>query len=175
MLVQGSGGVSLFALQFARLFGARVIALSKSDAKLARMVELGAEVGVNYQENPTWGRRVRELAGGEGVDVIIEVGGANTLSESLKAVRPGGFISMIGVLSGSAAPINLLPLLMKAVRVQGVLVGNRDGFEAMNRALAQHRLVPVVDEVFPFDNTRAALEHLKSGAHFGKVGISFDV
>jgi NADPH:quinone reductase-like Zn-dependent oxidoreductase len=171
VLIQGSGGVSLFALQLAKLFGARTIALSKSDEKLARMIELGAEVGINYEQTPQWGRRVRELAGGEGVDVVIEVGGAKTLAESLKAIRPGGFISMIGVLSGTEAPVSLLPILMKAVHIQGALVGTRDAFEAMNRAIAVHRLEPVVDETFSFDRTRAALEHLQSGAHFGKICI----
>ncbi len=173
VLVQGTGGVSLFALQFARLLGARVIATSSSDDKLARLKELGhpgAAEGVNYKKTPEWGDRVRELTGGIGVDHVVEVGGAGTLPQSLRAVRMGGTISLIGVLSGYGE-MNPMPVLMKNVRLQGIFVGSREMFEAMNRAIALHQLKPVVDRVFPFTEIREALRHMESGAHFGKIGI----
>lgn len=171
VLVQGSGGVSIFALQLCKLFGARVVALSSSDDKLEKMAELGAEKWINYKKTPRWGRQVRELTGG-GVDQVIEVGGAQTLPESLDAVRIGGFIAQIGVLSGHAAPLDFTKLFMKYVRLQGLLVGHREGFEQLNAALETNELHPVIDRVFPLAETRAALEHLASGAHFGKVCLS---
>ena len=170
LLVQGTGGVSLFALQFGRLLGARVIATSSNDAKLARVLELGAADGINYKTTPEWGNRARELTGA-GVDLVVEVGGAGTLGESLRAVRMGGTISLIGVLSG-AGQANPLPILMKNIRVQGIYVGSRDMFEAMNRAIALHKLRPVVDRVFPFAEARLALRHLESAGHFGKIALT---
>jgi NADPH:quinone reductase-like Zn-dependent oxidoreductase len=170
VLVQGTGGVSLFALQFARLTGARVIATSSSDAKLERVRQLGVSDGINYKTNPDWEERVRELTGGAGVDHVVEVGGAGTLGKSLRAVRTGGHVSLIGVLSGGGQ-VNPMPILMKNVRVQGIYVGSREMFEAMNRAIALHRLRPVVDRVFPFAEVCEALRYLESGAHFGKVVI----
>jgi NADPH:quinone reductase-like Zn-dependent oxidoreductase len=170
VLVQGTGGVSLFALQFARLAGARVIATSSRDDKLERARALGAADLINYKTTPEWGDKARELSGG-GVDHVVEVGGAGTLAQSLKAVRMGGHVSMIGVLSGGGGQISLFPVLMKNVRVQGIFVGSRDMFEAMNRAIAAHRLRPVVDRVFPFDQAPEAFRHLESGSHFGKVCI----
>lgn len=168
VLIQGTGGVSIFALQFARLAGARVLATSSSDAKLERVRQLGATDGINYKTTPEWGDKVRELTGGQGVDHVVEVGGAGTLGQSLRAVRTGGRISLIGVLSGGGQ-VNPMPILMKNVRVQGIYVGSRAMFEAMNRAIAQSGLRPVVDRVFPFREAQAALRHLESGAHFGKV------
>jgi NADPH:quinone reductase-like Zn-dependent oxidoreductase len=172
VLVQGTGGVSTFALQLAKLLGARVIATSSSDAKLERARELGADETINYRATPEWGKAARALAGGDGVDHVVEVGGAGTLDQSIRAVRPGGTISLIGVLAGGAAPVNLTPVLMQNVRIQGVLVGHRESFEAMCRAIAHHRLVPVVDRVFPFGEVREAFEHLASQAHVGKVCIA---
>jgi NADPH:quinone reductase-like Zn-dependent oxidoreductase len=169
VLVQGTGGVSLFALQFARLAGARVIATSGSDAKLARVLELGASDGINYKTTPDWDKRARELTGGVGVDHVVEVGGAGTLARSFKAVRMGGRISLIGVLTGNSGEVNPLAVLMKNVRLQGIYVGSREMFEAMNRAIALHRLRPVVDRVFPFQEIREALRYLESGAHLGKI------
>jgi NADPH:quinone reductase-like Zn-dependent oxidoreductase len=169
VLTQGTGGVSLFALQFARLLGARIIATSGSDDKLKRVLAMGASDGINYKTTPEWGKKVSELSGG-GVDHVVEVGGAGTLGESLKAVRTGGTISLIGVLSG-AGTFNPIPILMKHVRVNGIYVGSREMFEAMNRAIALHKLRPVVDRVFPFAEAPAAWRHLESGAHFGKVVI----
>jgi NADPH:quinone reductase-like Zn-dependent oxidoreductase len=171
VLIQGTGGVSLFALQFARLAGARVIGTSSSDAKLDRARSLGLAEGVNYRSTPDWGEAVRKLAGGGGVDHVVEVGGAGTLPQSLRAVRLSGRISLIGVLSG-AGQFNPMPVLMKNVRVQGVFVGSRAMFEAMNRAIALHQLRPVIDRVFPFAEAVAALKHLESGVHFGKVVIA---
>lgn len=172
VLVLGTGGVSIFALQFARLCGARVIATSGSDAKLARVKEMGAADGVNYRSVPDWDRAVRDLTSGSGVDLIVEVGGAGTLPRSLRAVRIGGRISLIGVLTGGTGEVNPLPAVMKNVRVQGILVGSRAMFEAMNRAIALHGLRPVIDRVFPFAEAPAALAYLESGTHFGKVCIS---
>ena len=169
VLVQGTGGVSLFALQFARLGGARVIATSSSDAKLERARALGASDGINYKATPEWEEKARELTGGAGVDHVVEVGGAGTLAKSLRAVRMNGRISLIGILSGGAGQVNPIPILMKNVRVQGIYVGSREMFEAMNRAIALHKLRPEVDRVFAFAEIREALRHMESGAHFGKI------
>jgi NADPH:quinone reductase-like Zn-dependent oxidoreductase len=169
VLTQGTGGVSVFALQFARLLGARVIATSGSDAKLERVRHLGASDGINYKTTPEWGGKARELTGA-GVDHVVEVGGAGTMPESMRAVRMGGRISLIGVLSG-AGQFNPTPVLMKNLRVQGIYVGSREMFEAMNRAIALHKLRPVVDRAFPMNEVRAALHYLESGSHFGKVVI----
>ncbi|MBI3411662.1 MAG: NAD(P)-dependent alcohol dehydrogenase [Planctomycetes bacterium] len=169
VLVQGTGGVSLFALQFARMHGARVIATSSSDDKLRRACELGASDGINYKTTPDWDEAARALTGGVGVDHVIEVGGAGTLGKSMKAVRMGGRISLIGVLSGAAAGVNPTPLLMKTICLQGIFVGSREMFEAMNRAIALHKMRPVVDRVFGFAEIREALKYMESAGHFGKI------
>lgn len=172
VLVLGTGGVSLFAAQLAKLRGARVILTSKSDEKLARAKqELGVDAGINYVQAPKWSAQVRELTHGEGADVVLEVGGGATLGESVRAVRAGGVIALIGVLSGVKSELLLTPVLMQNVRVQGVLVGHRDGFEAMTRAIEVGKLEPVIDRVFSFDQAPAAFEYLASGAHFGKIVI----
>jgi NADPH:quinone reductase-like Zn-dependent oxidoreductase len=171
VLTQGTGGVSLFALQFARLAGARTLITSSSDEKLARARLLGAADGINYKAVPDWDKKVRELTGDMGVDHVVELGGAGTLSRSFKAVRMSGHIALIGVLSGGGET-NPMPILMKKVRVQGIYVGSRDMFEAMNRAIALHQLKPVVDRVFPFADVRAALRHMESASHFGKICIA---
>lgn len=169
VLVQGTGGVSLFAWQFAKLAGAQVILTSSSDEKLARVTSLGGAAGlINYKTTPAWENRARELTGGQGVDQIVEVGGAGTLAKSFKAVRTGGTISLIGVLTG-AGEVDPIPVLMKNIRLQGIFVGSRVMFEAMNRAIAVHRLEPIIDRVFGFGEIRAALAHLESGSHFGKI------
>lgn len=170
VLVLGAGGVSIFALQFAKMSGARVIATSSSDEKLARLKKMGADGLINYKTTPNWDERVRELTSGAGVDHVVEVGGAGTFPRSLRAVRRGGTISLIGVLSGQGQ-IDPLPILMKGVRVQGVNVGSREMFEAMNQAISAHKLRPVVDRVFPFEQAREAYRYLESGAHFGKVVV----
>lgn len=171
VLVQGTGGVSLFALQFARLAGARVLITSSSNEKLERARKLGASECINYKEVPEWGDKVRELTGGRGVDLVVEVGGAGTLGQSLRAVRMGGQISLIGVLSGVTQAANPMPILMKNVRVQGIFVGSREMFEAMNRAIVLHQLRPVVDRVFPFAEAVEAFRYMESAAHFGKICI----
>jgi NADPH:quinone reductase-like Zn-dependent oxidoreductase len=168
VLIQGTGGVSLFALQFARALGARVIATSSSDAKLARVHQLGASEGINYKTTPEWGDRARELTGDAGVDHVVEVGGSGTFAQSLRAVRMGGRISLIGILSGGG-PVDSLPILMKGVCVQGIFVGSRAMFETMTGALVLHALRPIVDKVFPFGELREALRYMESGSHFGKI------
>jgi NADPH:quinone reductase-like Zn-dependent oxidoreductase len=170
ILTLGTGGVSIFALQFARQAGARVIATSSHEAKLERLRELGASEQINYKSTPEWDKKVHELTGGVGVDQIIEVGGAGTLPRSLRAVRLGGYIALIGVLSG-VGEINPIPILMKNVRVQGVFVGSRSMFEAMNQAISVNRLHPVIDRVFEFRDAVAALKYMESGSHFGKVVV----
>jgi NADPH:quinone reductase-like Zn-dependent oxidoreductase len=170
VLIQGTGGVSLFALQFARLAGARVIATSSSDQKLARARELGASDGINYQSTPDWDKRVRELTQGQGVDLIVEVGGAGTLPKSVRAARLGGYIALIGVLSGGGE-FNPISILMKNIRLQGIFVGSRRMLESMIRAIEANQLRPVIDRVFPFDQAVEALKYLEGGAHFGKVVI----
>lgn len=171
VLVPGTGGVSLFALQFARLLGAFTIVTSSSDAKLERARELGADAVINYRTTPGWGKRAREITGGIGLDHIIEVGGQGTLPESLRAIRPGGTISMIGVLAGGTMDAKLGLVVTRHVRLQGITVGNRDDFQAMMRAIGQANLRPVVDRVFAFEELPQALDYLKSGQHFGKVCI----
>jgi NADPH:quinone reductase-like Zn-dependent oxidoreductase len=171
VLLLGTGGVSLFALQFAKLSGARVIITSSSDEKLRRAQELGADDGINYRQIPDWHKRVRELTGGMGVDHVVEVGGAGTLSQSLQAVRTAGHVALIGVLSGAGGEVNPLPILMKHLRVRGIYVGSRAMFEAMNRAVVAQQLHPVVDRVFPLAELRTALEQMEHGSHFGKLVV----
>jgi NADPH:quinone reductase-like Zn-dependent oxidoreductase len=171
VLVQGTGGVSLFALQFARMHGARVLITSSSDDKLKRALELGAAAGTNYKSSPDWDKWALQQTDGNGVDHVVEVGGAGTLARSLKAVKPGGRVSLIGVLSGGSGDISLYPVLMKNVCVQGIFVGSREMFEAMNRAIGAQKMRPVVGRVFGFGEAREALRHLESGTHFGKISI----
>jgi len=171
VLVQGTGGVSLFALQLAKLLGARVIATSSRDEKLARVREMGADETINYREVPNWGARAKEITGGEGVDHVVEVGGAGTLQQSLQALRFGGTVSLIGNLAGTKAELLLTHVFMQKIRVQGILVGDRESFEAMNRAIALNGLKPVIDRVFPLAEAPAAFEHMAAGEHFGKIVV----
>lgn len=173
LLVQGTGGVSLFALQFAKLLGAKVIVISSSDDKLKRVAALGADEGINYTNVPEWGKAVKKLTRGEGVDHIVEVGGEKTLPQSLRVIRPGGTISMIGVLSGVNMGVSLGLIVTRKVRLQGITVGHRDSFEAMTRAIAQHQVKPVIDRVFAFEELKEAMEYLRQGKHFGKICIRF--
>jgi NADPH:quinone reductase-like Zn-dependent oxidoreductase len=171
VLVQGTGGVSIFALQFARLLGARVIVTSSSDEKLERARSLGASDVVNYKTTPDWDAKALELTGGLGVDHVVEVGGAGTLNKAMRCARIGAHISLIGILSGASAEM-LIPLaLVKELRLQGIYVGSREMLEAMNRAISLHRLRPVVDRVFAFEEAREALRYMESAAHFGKIVI----
>ncbi len=169
LLVQGTGGVALFALQFAKMAGAHVTVISSSDDKLARARALGADAGINYRSEPEWARASRAITGGAGFDHILELGGEKTLPQSLRCIRPGGTVSMIGVLSGGTMSASLGLIVTRQVRLQGITVGSRDGFEAMLRAIGQHRLEPIVDRVFDFAELKDAMAHLASGAHFGKV------
>lgn len=171
VLVQGTGGVSLFALQFARMAGADVIVTSSSDEKLRRARELGASHGINYKDSPDWDERALDLTAKRGVDHIVEVVGAENLTRSLNAVRMSGTISVIGLLGGTAAHIETFGFVEKNVRLNGILVGSREMFEAMNQAIAEHKLKPVIDRVFDFGEVPAALRYLEAGAHFGKVCI----
>ena len=171
VLVQGTGGVSIFALQFARLAGARVIATSSSDAKLARVREMGASDVINYKTTPDWDKRARELTDRQGVDMIVEVGGAGTLPQSTRAIKIGGYIALIGVLTGGGE-FNPIVLLMKNIRLQGIFVGSVRMFESMLKAIEVSELRPVVDRVFSFAQAVEALKYLESGAHFGKVVIA---
>ncbi len=172
VLVQGTGGVSIFALQVAKAAGARLVATTSSDAKAERLRAMGAAIVVNYTQVPEWDDAVRKSAGL--VDQVIEIGGAGTFNRSLKVVRMGGYVALIGTRAaiGSSEAPNLTTALMKGVRIQGIFVGSREMFETMNRAIALHGLKPVVDRVFALEDAPAALAYLESGAHFGKVVIS---
>jgi NADPH:quinone reductase-like Zn-dependent oxidoreductase len=172
VLIQGTGGVSIFALQFARLLGARVLGTSSSDAKLERARRLGLDAGVNYRHRADWDAWAMEQTGGSGVDLVIEVGGAGTFMRSIAALRIGGAVAQIGVLSDSTEGIVIPKLLHKQVRLRGIYVGSRAHFEKMSRAIAQHRLKPVVDEVFSLHDAPAALRRLETGSHFGKLVLS---
>jgi NADPH:quinone reductase-like Zn-dependent oxidoreductase len=169
VLVQGTGGVALFALQFAKLLGAHVTVISSSDEKLARAKDLGADIGINYVTTPEWYKPAREASGGSGFDHIVELGGEKTLPQSLRCIRPGGTVSMIGVLSGGALSAPLGLIVTRQVRLQGITVGSRDTFEAMLRAVGQHKVQPVIDKVFAFEQLKDALAHLKTGKQFGKI------
>jgi len=171
VLVQGTGGVSIFGLQFAKLAGARVIATSSSDEKLRKAADLGASDCINYRSVADWDKKALELTDNIGADHIVEVGGPGTLAQSMNAVRVGGRISVIGLLTGTNTPVNPMPILGKQIQVQGIFVGSREMFEAMNRAIALHQMRSVIDRVFPFDQAREALRYLESAAHFGKIVI----
>lgn len=174
VLVQGTGGVSLFALQFARMNGARVVATSASAAKRSRAAALGADFTIDYAEDPEWGRAARAFAGGRGVDLVVEVGGAGTLGQSLRAVRVGGTLAMIGVLSGGRADINLGLVVTRDVRLQGITIGSRDMFEEMVRAIDRNGLAPQIDDrVWDFDEAPAALAALPEGRHYGKMCLRY--
>jgi NADPH:quinone reductase-like Zn-dependent oxidoreductase len=171
VVIQGTGGVSIFALLFAKLLGARVLGTSSSDEKLARAHNLGLDAGLNYRRNADWARWVLEQTGGAGADLIVEVGGAGTFAQSMKAVRIGGSVAQIGILSQSSEPLQVGPLLHKQVHLRGIYVGSRADFEEMNRAIAMHSLQPTVDEVFTFHHAKNALKTMAGGSHFGKLAI----
>ncbi len=173
VLIQGTGGVSLFALQFAKICGARCILISGSNEKMKRAQELGADEVLNYQDLPEWGKQVRDFSGGEGVDHIVEVGGPETLPQSLRAIRPGGTISMIGVLSGSEMKAQLGLIVTRQIRLQGITVGHRDGFEAMASAINASGMKPIVDQVYPFTSLPEAMHSLSEAKHFGKICLEF--
>ncbi len=171
VLIQGTGGVSVFALQLAKSMGARVLGTSGSDAKLERARARGLDAGVNYRTTPDWAAWAQDQTGGEGVDLVIEVGGAGTFAQSLKAVRIGGAIAQIGVLAQSEEPVPVPLILRKHVRVQGIYVGSRVDFEQLNRALEQTQLHPVIDHTSSFSELPRALRTMESASHFGKLVV----
>jgi NADPH:quinone reductase-like Zn-dependent oxidoreductase len=174
ILLQGTGGVSIFGLQFARMMGIRAIITSSSDEKLARAKTLGAALGINYKTTPDWEKAALEFTGGAGVDHVVEVGGAATLTRSFHAIRVGGKVTMIGGLSGGATELNPGLIFSRRANVQGISVGSTQMFMAMNRAIEVNAVKPVIDKVFAFGDAPAAYKHMASGAHFGKIIIRID-
>jgi NADPH:quinone reductase-like Zn-dependent oxidoreductase len=170
VLTQGTGGVSIFALQFAKAVGAKVFITSSNNEKLQKAQNLGANELINYKETPDWDEVVLKITQKRGVDHIVELGGAGTLQKSLRAVKMGGYIAVIGVLAGKGEFDPVL-VLMKAVRLQGIFVGSREMFEKMNEFIEKHKIKPVIDKIFEFDNAIEAFRFMKSGAHFGKIVI----
>ena len=172
VLLLGTGGVSVFALQFAKMHGARAIITSSSDEKLARARKLGADEGVNYRTTPDWDQEVFRLTQKAGADHVVEVGGSGTFAKSLRALALGGTISVIGGVSGFTTEAPLSDIIGRSALIRGIYVGNREMFEAMNRAITRHQLKPVIDRVYPFAEAAEAYRHQESGGHFGKVVIS---
>ncbi len=171
VLLQGTGGVSVFGLQFARALGIQAIVTSSSDEKLAKAKRLGATFGINYKTTQDWEKAAMEFTGGRGVDHVVEVGGAGTLARSFGTIRVGGSISMIGNLSGPATELNPGLILGRRANIQGISVGSTQMFEAMNRLISANGIKPIIDKVFGFDEVAAAYKHMASGAHFGKIVI----
>jgi NADPH:quinone reductase-like Zn-dependent oxidoreductase len=175
VLALGTGGVSVFALQFGVVMGARVIMTSSSDAKLAQAAKLGASATVNYRENPSWEKEVYKLTQGKGVDHVVEVGGAGTLGKSLACLAPSGHLAMIGVLTGFGPPTeSLFPIVGKNANMSGIYVGSRADFQVMNAQIGKSGMKPIVDRIFSFSEAADAMEYLASGSHFGKVVIRID-
>ena len=172
VLVQGTGGVSIFALQFAKAAGATVIVTSSSDEKLERARALGADHFINYKSTPDWAKEVRKLTGNRGADHIIEVGGAGTFEQSLRAVRLGGKIAVIGILGGFVKDLNVAAIFATNATIHGITVGSREQFESMTRAIEAMGIKPVIDKRFPLAEMRDAFECMKAGAHFGKIVVT---
>jgi NADPH:quinone reductase-like Zn-dependent oxidoreductase len=172
VLILGTGGVSIFALQLAKAHGATAIVTSSSDEKLERARALGADYTINYRTTPEWDAEVLKLTNKRGVDHVVEVGGSGTLGRSLNAVRQGGHVHLIGVLSEPGKGVDVLAVLRKSIYLNGVYVGSRSMFTGLNAALAANRIEPVIDKIFPLADARAAFEHLQSGSHFGKVVLA---
>jgi NADPH:quinone reductase-like Zn-dependent oxidoreductase len=173
VLLQGTGGVSVFALQFAKAAGLRTIVTSSSDEKLERVRSMGAAETINYKETPDWEETARKLTDGVGVDNVVEVGGSDTIPKSLRAVRMGGLVSVIGVLSGVEPSVAPTSILMNSIRVQGIYVGSRWMFERMNRAITFGNIKPVIDRVFPWTEFPDALRYMQKQQHFGKICLRF--
>jgi NADPH:quinone reductase-like Zn-dependent oxidoreductase len=171
VLLQGTGGVSVFGLQLAHAMGMQTIITSSSDDKLAKAKKLGATHTINYKTTPDWEKAAMEFTQGRGVDQVVEVGGAGTLTRSFGAIRVGGKISMIGNLSGPASELNPGLIMGRRANIQGISVGSTQMFEAMNRAIAANAIKPVIDKVFGFDEVQAAYRHMAAGAHFGKIVV----
>jgi NADPH:quinone reductase-like Zn-dependent oxidoreductase len=174
LLLLGTGGVSLFGLQFGRMAGATIILTSSSEVKMEQARALGAQHTINYRTSPDWEKRVLEITGGRGVDLTLEVGGAGTLSSTLRATRHGGEVSLIGVLSGGEGEVKLAQVLHRSITLHGIYVGSREMFVAMNRAISQHQLKPIIDRVFTLAESVEAFRHLESGRHFGKIVIRLE-
>lgn len=172
VLLQGTGGVSIFALQFASHFGAKTIITSSSDEKLQRAKEIGADELINYKEREDWDKAVSELTEKRGVDHIVEVGGAGTMAKSVNAVKMGGHIAVIGVLSQGGG-VNPVSILQKSIKLQGIFVGSRQMFEDMNRLISQNHIKPVIDKIFDFSEIHDALNYMQSGSHFGKIVVKY--
>lgn len=170
----GTGGVSIFALQLGAALGAKVIVTSSSNEKIAKALALGAHAGVNYVEHPKWEKEVATLTGRQGADLIVENGGVATLSQSLRAVKPGGTIAMLGALTGLVGEVDISPVLMKRARVAGILVDSKAAFQDLIRFVDEHRIEPVIDRRFPFDQLPEALRYLESAQHFGKVVVEVE-
>jgi NADPH:quinone reductase-like Zn-dependent oxidoreductase len=173
VLVQGTGGVSIFALQFARLRGARVLGISGSEEKLERAIRLGLDAGLNYREHPEWDRWAVDETGGDGVDLIVEVGGQGTMARSLRAIRMGGTIAQVGVLAASAEPLAVPTILHKQARIQGIYVGSRKDFQDMNKAISLTRMRPVGAN-YHWDQARELLKRMEQGLHFGKLVVTVE-
>jgi NADPH:quinone reductase-like Zn-dependent oxidoreductase len=171
VVIQGTGGVSIFALQFAKMVGAIVIGTSSSNEKLERAKAMGLDAGLNYRQSPEWAKWVLQETNNRGADLIVEVGGAGTFTQSLQAVRYGGTVAQIGVLTQSEQPLPIPLILHRQVRIQGIYVGSKAHFEAMNRAIVASRTQPVVDRIYAFDEARQALKTMEMGSHFGKIVI----
>lgn len=172
VLILGTGGVSIFALQMAKAMGATVVATSSSDAKLERLRALGADYTINYRKQPEWGTEVLAVTGGRGVDHVVEVGGAGTLPQSITACRIGGHIAMIGVLTGAAGPVPTAALMAKQQRLQGLIVGSRQHQKDLVRGIEAMGFKPLIDSVFDLEDIAQAFAHEESGAHFGKICLS---
>lgn len=170
VLTLGTGGVSIFAVQFAKAMGAQVMATSSSDEKLSRVTELGADHTINYKTSEDWDNVVKELTEKRGVDHVVEVGGAGTLQRSINSVRMGGHIALIGVVAGGG-DFNMMQIFMKTIKLQGIFVGSRQMFEDMNAFISENKIKPVVDKVYSFDEVKDALKYMESAGHFGKIVV----
>ena len=173
VVLQGTGGVSIFGLQFAHAAGLRTLITSSSDAKLKRADELGADHVVNYRTTPEWSKAVRDATNGRGADFIMEVGGGGTIQESMRAIKVGGHIAIIGVVAGAGEPFNPAALIGNSAKLQGLSVGSRDMFESMCRMMDLKKIFPVVDKVYPFTEAKAAFAAMAAGEHFGKIVLEF--
>jgi NADPH:quinone reductase-like Zn-dependent oxidoreductase len=172
VVLQGTGGVSIFALQFAKAAGATVIITSSSDEKLQRAKELGADYLINYRSTPDWAKEVRRITSNRGADHVVEVGGAGTFEQSLRAIRIGGKIAVIGVLGGWVKDLNVASIFATNAVINGITVGSREHFESMTRAIEANGIKPVIDQRFPLAEARAAFESMKAGSHFGKIVVT---
>jgi NADPH:quinone reductase-like Zn-dependent oxidoreductase len=172
VLILGTGGVSIFALQFAKMAGTRVLGTSSSDEKLERAKTLGLDAGFNYRTNPGWEKWAFDETGGEGVDLVVDIGGSGSLPRVFRALRHGGTVAQIGVLAGVSDSLDIRPILGKQLRIHGIYVGSRANFEDMNKAISHARLKPVIDSTFAFADFPTALRHMESGSHFGKIVLT---